>query len=53
MNVTVPPSAGPPVVLTVALLRSQRLGSASGREELGCCWKVGVGPPRSQGPMGC
>lgn len=36
----------------VALLQSRRTGSASGREELGCCGEVAVGCPRSQGPPG-
>lgn len=52
-DVTIAPSAGPLVVLTFALVHSQRMGSASGWEGLGYCWEVGVGPPLSQGPMGC
>lgn len=44
----------PPVYLPKVLLWSQRMGSASGQEELGYCWEVGVGSPQCSefGPHG-
>lgn len=46
------PSAHSLVPSDLALLQSQRMGGASGREELACCWELGVGL-WSQSPMGC